>query len=149
MKLFKNYVSKKELRNRLNIQMENNKMFNNKVIRLSNENVEYQNELQEIKLYITKLHIEIEDLKGFREQDKECIKALKKERTSLKTKLTKMEKRSESGPQMIIEARKVTEKEMEKIKQDLEKQDPIYFSSSDESKVEFLKTSKRGKRDGK
>lgn len=96
MKLFKNYVSKQELRNRLDIQMDNNKMINNQNIFLAKETIKYQNEIKDYRLEIARLIVLTEDLTGFREQDQECIKALKKERQSLKTKLTKLEKKNET-----------------------------------------------------
>lgn len=66
MKLFKNYISKKELRNRLNIQMENNKMVNNQNIFLAKETIKYQDEIQKNRLEIARLIVLTEDLTGFR-----------------------------------------------------------------------------------
>lgn len=145
MSILKNYISKKELINRLNIQMDNNKMINNQNIFLAKETIKYQNEIKNYKLEIARLIVMVEDLTGFREQDKECIRALKKERQSLKTKLTKLEKRNQSGPQMIIKERELTEEEIDTIKQ----KGSTTMLLKDESKVEVLKSNKRGKKDGK
>lgn len=129
MKLFKNYISKKELRRRLDIQMENNNFFNDKLNKIAKENIDYQNEMKEIRLENAKLYVEIEDLTGFREQDQECIKALKKERKSLKTKLTKLEKQIEPQPFIMT----IPQKDI----------------TGDKIMNEIAKLNKRGKKDGK
>lgn len=143
MSILKNYISKKELINRLNIQMDNNKMINNQNIFLAKETIKYQNEIKNYKLEIARLIVMVEDLTGFREQDKECIKALKKERQSLKTKLTKLEKQIDMPK--VIYSGKMTNSEIEQIK---DYKSPIMLLK-DESKVEVLKSNKRGKKDGK
>lgn len=43
-----NYESRKSLRNKLDIQMSNNKMMNEKIVGISKENVKYQEKIQEL-----------------------------------------------------------------------------------------------------
>lgn len=47
---------------------------------LRKENMQLVNENQILKEEVARLKIELDDLKGFKEQDEQCIKALKEER---------------------------------------------------------------------
>ena len=84
MKLFKNY--KKLYEN----ELDNRKKLINQCSKLSAENVDYQKEIQCYKEKSGKLEIELEDTKGFLEQEKEAKETLKKERTKLRRMITEL-----------------------------------------------------------
>lgn len=71
-------------------ELENRKMLINQVSKLGAENVEYQKQIKKIKEQNTQLTFELEDTKGFLEQEKECNKELRKERTKLRKMITKL-----------------------------------------------------------
>lgn len=90
MKLFKNY------RKLYKQQMNNNKVMNERNMAMQDRWIAFQKEKIEesrkLKEQVAKLKIELEDTTGFLMQEKEVSKALRKERTQLKRKLTKASK---------------------------------------------------------
>lgn len=92
MGIFKRFNKTKE---NLDTQMSNNKLLNEHNMKLRKENIEYQEISNDLKLQVAQLKAEIADLKGFRKQDEEVIKELKKERTVLRRKITILEKKGE------------------------------------------------------
>ena len=56
-------------------------------IKLMEENHNLTNDNKELNELVTKLRIELEDIKNFLEQEKQATKALKKERTQLRKEL--------------------------------------------------------------
>lgn len=90
MKLFKNY---KKL---YKIELNNRKMYEERKKATDEHNAELQKiilkadkEVKNLKAEVAKLIIELEDTRGFLEQETQAKEALKKERTKLKTKLTR------------------------------------------------------------
>lgn len=81
------WETKKTLRNNLKLMQKRNED-------LYKRDVEHQEKFKEKELKykeeITRLKFELEDTQGFLLQEKECSSALRKERTKLKTKLTKV-----------------------------------------------------------
>ena len=86
MKIFKNY---KKL---YHAELENRRLLINQCSKLGEENVEYQKEIQCYKEKCGKLQIELENVKGFLEQETEAKNELKKQRANLKRELTKLKK---------------------------------------------------------
>ena len=84
--MFKNY--KKLYEQELN----NRKMLINQCSKLSAENVDYQKEIRCYKEKCGKLTLELEDVKGFLEQETQAKELLKKQRTNLKREITKLKK---------------------------------------------------------
>ena len=85
MKLFKNY---KKMYNEEKIEKEDYINSLKKAIKINNKNVD---KVQELKKEVARLKIELEDTKGFLEQEKACSNALRKERTNLQRVKTRYE----------------------------------------------------------
>ena len=88
MEIFKNYKKLYEsTRNNLKLMQERNADLYKRGIEYQEQAKEHEKKLKE---KIAKLTLELEDTRGFLEQEKACSEALRKERTKLKTKLTKV-----------------------------------------------------------
>lgn len=88
MRLFKNYKKLYEsTKNNLKVMQERNADLYERCIVYQEQAKDHEKKLKE---KIAKLSFELEDTQGFLEQEKACSEALRKERTKLKTKLTKV-----------------------------------------------------------
>lgn len=84
MKIFKNY---KDL---YKTAKSNQDKLIEQCSKIGAENVNYQKQIKKLKEQNTQLTFELEDTKGFLEQEKECTKELRKERTKLRKMVTKL-----------------------------------------------------------
>lgn len=89
MKIFKNY---KKL---YKIEVNNRKIYEERYKNLYEECIDYQKEIQCYKEKTGKLQIDLEDIKGFLQQETEAKEALKKERKNLKRQITMLKKELE------------------------------------------------------
>lgn len=87
---FKNYKKLYE------IELNNRKVIDTRRKELSEENIKFQQKLindekriNSLKEEVAMLKIQLDDVLGFLEQEKQCSEALRKERKNLKSKLTK------------------------------------------------------------
>lgn len=80
-------------KNTKKILKHNNRMLTERNKELYDRNIAYQYEIKELKELVTKLKFELEDTKGFLQQEKECSDALRKERTKLKREITMLKKK--------------------------------------------------------
>ena len=83
-KIFKNY---KKL---YLIEKDNNKKLVGQNSLLSKERIHSEKKVLELKAELAKIKIDLEDTKGFLEQEKECSNALRKERTKLRKMVTRL-----------------------------------------------------------
>ncbi len=60
------------------------------VKKLTNQNTKLSREREDMEIELKKVQLELEDTKGFLAQEKECSNALRKERTKLRKKVTKL-----------------------------------------------------------
>ena len=84
MKIFKNYKKLYET------ELNNRKLYEEQYKTIYEENIDFQKEIQCYKEKCGKLSIELEDTKGFLNQEKEAKEALKKERTKLRKMITQL-----------------------------------------------------------
>lgn len=84
MKLFKNY------KNLYKIEVSNRKLLEDRKKELYETNIELQNQIKLLMKDKAELTIKLEDTVGFLEQEKQCSEALRKERTKLRKKITKL-----------------------------------------------------------
>jgi hypothetical protein len=85
MKIFKLYIFKKDYKTLYSKELDNRVMLTKQNSKLSDQRIERDKQNANLK-------IEIEDLKGFLAQEKECSTALRKERTKLKREITLLKK---------------------------------------------------------
>ena len=80
MSILKNWkdLYKKELKNR-ELLIKQNSQY-------SKENIDYQKTIRELKYKLTKARIDLEDTRGFLQQEKQVSYALRQERNKLLTK---------------------------------------------------------------
>lgn len=82
--LFRNY---KKL---YKIEVSNRKLLEDRKKELYETNIELQNQMKLLMKDKAELTIKLEDIVGFLEQEKQCSEALRKERTKLRKKITKL-----------------------------------------------------------
>lgn len=86
--LFKNYKKLyKSSQNNLRLMQQRNKDLYDRGIAYQEQAKEHERKLRE---QIAKLTIDLEDTKGFLEQEKACSEALRKERTKLRKQVKKL-----------------------------------------------------------
>lgn len=91
MKIFKNYKKLYEIsKNNEKIILERKKELSDENVLLQEKVIEAGTTIAHLREEIAKLKIELEDTNGFLEQEKECSNALRKERTKLRGKITKL-----------------------------------------------------------
>lgn len=73
--------------NYINNLESDNELKNNKIDLLAKEIAQLKNKNKQLKANIAQLKIELEDTKGFLEQEKACSNALRKERDKLKNEI--------------------------------------------------------------
>ena len=84
MRLFKNY------KNLYKTEVNNRKLLEDRKKELYETNIELQNQIKLLMKDKAELTIKLEDTVGFLEQEKQCSEALRKERTKLRKKITKL-----------------------------------------------------------
>lgn len=80
-------------KNTKKILKNNNKILTQRNKELYDKNIEYQYKIKELKEEKARIMLELEDTKGFLQQEKDCSEALRKERTKLKREITMLKKK--------------------------------------------------------
>ena len=69
-----------------NTEKNNRKLYEERYKKIYDENIEYQKAIKELKYKLTKARIDLEDCRGFLQQEKQVSYALRQERNKLLTK---------------------------------------------------------------
>ena len=73
-----------------NTEKNNRKLYEEQYKKIYAENIEYQKLIKKLKYNLTKARIDLEDCKGFLQQEKQVSYALRQERNKLLTKIKKI-----------------------------------------------------------
>lgn len=69
-----------------NTEKNNRKLYEEQYKKIYDENIEYQKTIKELKYRLTKARIDLEDTRGFLQQEKQVSYALRQERNKLLNK---------------------------------------------------------------